>query len=227
MGKNPVLEVFAKNGYHRLFLSEKPYLMMSRPQVFYDYTNFSLSELPFLKDGWSVSREITSETKRQILKNRNTHNFFLIEKFDPGHIAVSAASSEGVEKERQKYLKKLEISNAWLREIVPFIETNDPESVIIIGADHSGFVGFNNTSQAFGHITDKDTLHSIFSARMAIRWHGDATLYDTDLKTSVNLFRILFAYLSADRKYLDHLQPDVSYNSYDERDVRKIYKAIQ
>ena len=38
------------------------------------------------------------------------------------------------------------------------------------------------------------------------------TRYDKDLKTNVNLFRVLFSVLSEDPKFLKHLEDNSSYN---------------
>ena len=99
---------------------------------------------------------------------------------------------------------------------------------MIIGADHGGFVGLTYTGDAFAKIKDPDILHSIFGAKAAIKWNSSQHAeYDAKLKTSVNLFRTLFSFLSADKSYLNELQPDASYNNYDHADFRKIYKAIE
>jgi hypothetical protein len=71
-------------------------------------------------------------------------------------------------------------------------------------------------------------LNSIFGAKLAIKWNGvHHSEYDSQLKSSVNLFRILFSYLSEDKLLLNNLQPDASYNSYDASDFSKVYKAIE
>lgn len=52
IGKNPVLEIFKSNQYKTFFITEKTYLLMNKPKIYYDYVNFSLEEIPFFKDGW-------------------------------------------------------------------------------------------------------------------------------------------------------------------------------
>ena len=228
MDENPVLDIFKGNGYKTFFITERPYFLVSRPNVKFDYCNFNNSEVPYFKDGWSAFKEITAETKRQILESKSTSNFFFIQKFNPGHIAVSKAASKGIEGERLEYIQKLEIANVWLKDLIGFITAQDPNAIVIIGADHGGFVGFTYTGDALAKITDIDLLHSIFGAKAAIKWNSAAhTDYDSELKTSVNLFRTLFSFLSGDKSYLTNFQPDASYNNYDHDDMRKIYKAIE
>ena len=228
VGRNPVLEIFKKNNYKTFFITERPYLLMNRPSVYYDYCNFKSEELPHFNDGWSNFKEITNEIENQILSNKKTNNFFFIEKFKPGHIGVYKNGNLGVETERIEYIKRLKLANDWLKQIVTFIEINDPNSIVIIGADHGGFVGFEYTLQAQNKITDHNLLNSVFGAKLAIKWNDpNHTEYDEKLKTSVNLFRIVFSYLSQDKLLLNHLQPNTSYNSYDASDATKVYKAIE
>ena len=228
VGRNPVLEIFKKNNYKTFFITERPYLLMNRPSVYYDYCNFKSDELPHFNDGWSNYKEITNEIKNQILSNKETNNFFFIEKFKPGHIGVYKNGNLGIERERIEYIKRLKLGNDWLKKIITFIEKNDPNSIVIIGADHGGFVGFEYSLQAQNKITDPKLLNSIFGAKLAIKWYGvEHSEYDAQLKTPVNLFRILFSYLSEDKLLLNNLQPNTSYNCYDSSDFSKVYKAIE
>lgn len=227
VGENPVLKIFKNNKYKTFFITERPYLLMNRPHVFYDYCNFKLQDVTHFKDGWENFREITGEIENKIINNKKTNNFFFIEKFNPSHIAGVKSPYSSIEKERIKYIESLKIANIWLKKIVTFIENNDPDAIIIIGADHGGFVGFESTSQSISRITDKKLLNSIFGAKLAIKWSDKQHIeYDGTLRTSVNLFRVLFSYLSEDKSLLDKLQPDVSYNNYNSSDKTKIYTAI-
>jgi len=228
MDDNPVLDIFRKNRYKTYFISERPYFMVSRPKIKFDYCNFEISEIPYLKDGWEVFKDVPGEVETQIKKNKDSRNFFFIQEFNPGHITIHAQTSKGIEGERLEYIERLKTANHWLKNIISMIESNDPDAIVIIGADHGGFVGFTCIEQGVAKITDKDLLNSVFGANLAIKWNGQRhEEYDRKLKTSVNLFRILFSCLSDDKKYLDYLQPDVSYNNYDLEDLRKIYKAIE
>ncbi len=206
VGENKVVEVFRNNGYKSFFIAEKPYMLMNRPDVSFDYTNFEKTKLPFLRDGWEVTSNITADLKQQIQQNKNTTNFFFIEKFTPGHIAVTKSSSKGVEQERKEYLERVGETNKWLKEMVGFITENDPGAIIIIGADHGGFVGYEYTLEVFEQPLE-ELRNSVFGSALSIKWNSPKhQQYDQNLKTSVNLFRILFAFLSEEPEYLKHLQ---------------------
>ncbi len=121
----------------------------------------------------------------------------------------------------------MQIANVWLKNAITIIEKNDPNAIIIIGADHGGFVGFDYALEAQKKVTNPLLIQSIFGAKLAIKWNNSQhSEYDSKLKTSVNLFRIVFSFLSEDKTLLQHLQPDASYNCYDSTDFTKVYKAI-
>jgi hypothetical protein len=228
VGENPVLDIFKNNHYKRTFITERPYLLMNRPKLAFDYCNIDLSKLPYFWDGMTEKHDISKELKADILANGRSGNFYFVEKFDPGHINVSKVTSQGKVKERERYLGGIEAANAWLKDIVPFIRKYDDAAIIIVGADHGGYVGFDYTQQANAPITDKKLFYSIFGARMAIKWNDPQhVVYDKGLKSAVNLFRTVFSFLGKDTDYLKNLQPDVSYNNYQKEGRMKVYSAIK
>ena len=50
--------------------------------------------------------------------------------------------------------------------------------------------------------------------------------FDTSFKSAVNIFRILFSYLSDDQKYLSNLQPDESFVILKDVKPQGVYKYI-
>lgn len=226
-GNNPVLKIFKNNNYKTFFLTESPYLLANSPRIAYDYCNFKAEDVPYF-NVFKTKKDVLIDLKSQILNNKDTNNFFFIEKFMPNHIAVYEQSSLGVEKERTEYIKRLKEANYWLKIIIAFIEKSDPSAIVIIGADHGGFVGFSNTLEASKKITDKALLKSIFGAKLAIKWNSSQhSQYDSELKSSVNLFRVLFSFLSNDKTLLKNLESNRSYNLYKPNDFSKIYTAIE
>ena len=67
------------------------------------------------------------------------------------------------------------------------------------------------TSNLFLRLGSKDLINSIFTSALAIKWSGVSPEFEAELKTPVNLFRILFSYLSDNKAYLKYLQDDKSY----------------
>ncbi|MGO4772963.1 hypothetical protein ACEN2I_14980 [Flavobacterium sp. W22_SRS_FK3] len=227
VGENPVLKIFKNNHYKTFFITEKPYLLINKPEVFYDYCNFKSDEISIFNDIWENFKNINEDLENQIVNNRSTNNFFFVEMFQPGHISVYEKGSLGIEKERIEYIEKLKKANDYLRKMISFIQKNDPKSIIIIGADHGGFVGFKYSLQAQDRIIDPKLIYSIFGAKLAIKWDDERHVeYDRNLKTPVNLFRVVFANLCKNKGLLKNLQPNTSYNCYDSSDFTKVYMAI-
>jgi len=147
MNKNPVVEILKNNGYKTHFLAEAPYLLANRPKVNFDYSNFKMSEIPFLGRGLVVEKNIIDDVK-PLLENQQGANFYFCEKFQPGHIKVYKEAAGTVEEERQTYLADLQQSNKWLEELISIIQQNDPNGLIVIIADHGGYVGWEYSLQS-------------------------------------------------------------------------------
>lgn len=214
MGKNAVLKVFKNNGYKTSFICERPYFLMNRPTIFYDYYNFKDKNFSRNRDGFNDSYEIENEIENRIKQNKQSNNFFFIQKFDPGHISGCEYEGISVEKERDLVIDKLQKANVWLKNVINIIVSNDPNAIIIIGADHAGYVGFTSLIQSCQKkLTNQKLLNSIFGAKLVIKWNDSSHVeYDKKLKTSVNLFRVLFSYLSEDKTLLTNMQSDISYH---------------
>lgn len=214
VGDNAVLSTLKSNQYKTSLLMEYPYLLMSRPKIGYDECNIDYSDVPWFGNGaFKKQYEIIPPLKKAIKSNTKTSNFYFIEKISPSHITRAENDAKDVEGDRESYLKRLETTNNWLKEITTVIIENDPNSLIVISADHGGFVGLDYYGEITEKQTDRDKIYSVFSSVLAIKWpEGNAPTYDTELTSSVNLFRILFTYLSENESYLNHLEKDQSFS---------------
>ncbi|WP_417874051.1 sulfatase-like hydrolase/transferase [Xanthomarina gelatinilytica] len=209
---NSVLRILKNNNYRTFFLTEQAYFLTNKPKLGYDFCNFSTKEIGFVTTGIGNPRDVIEPFKNYLETYKEGPNFFFIEIFNPGHITNTINDSKGVEGERDHYIESLRESNKKLTELTKTILANDPEALIIIMADHGGFVGMTNTGESYTKNADPDFVNSIFSTILAIHWpNGEAPEFDNKLKTSVNLFRILTSYLSENDLYLSNLQPDESY----------------
>ena len=226
VGKNPVVSILKKNDYKTFLILEKSYLLVNRPNIEYDYCNIDYNEVSYQSRGFEVDKQVTLDVEQAIKNNASSANFFFIEKISPGHVANSKAGSKGKEQERINYLEELKKSNEWLRDLVTKIKRLDKNSLIVIVADHGGFVGLDYTLQCKEKQTQRDLVHTIFTSALAIKWPEQAPEFDTQLKTNVNLFRVLFSYLSEDEKYLEHLQDDKSYSVIETGAPYGVYELI-
>ena len=227
-GKNPVIETLKNNQYETFLMLDHPYILSNHPTIRYDHCNISMDEVPWFGMGiFDLKKEVIQPLEETIKKQQGKRSFYFIEKILPGHISTFKEKTLGKEIERKNYLTQVEIANAWLREIISVITTNDPNGLIIIAADHGGYVGLNYTKELFQKQTDKKLIYSAFSAALAIKWpKNNASEYDSELKTSVNLFRTLFAYLGENKALLEHLQEDASFSMIKNGFFGDVYKYI-
>ncbi len=225
-GDNPVISIFKKNNYTTSLLLEKPYLVVNRPTLYYDHCNMDYKEIPILSRGFDFFKDVYSNLNQAIETNTSTANFYFIEKMSPTHITVRELNSKGRDKEREKYIEDIQLTNEWLSRTIDLIIEKDPNSLIVIVADHGGYVGLNSTSERQKILTDDYLVKSIFTSALAIKWPSEAPEFDNKLKSNVNLFRILFAYLSENEAYLEHLQEDISYLIIREDSPFGVYQAI-
>lgn len=209
---NSVLRILKNNGYRTFFLTEQPYFLTNKPKLGYDFCNFSTKEIDFVTTGIGNPKDVIEPFNTYLDTYKDGPNFFFVEIFNPGHITNSTDDSKGVAGEREHYMESLEEANKKLTKLTESILEKDPQALIVIMADHGGFVGMTHTGESYTKNTDRDFVNSIFSTILSIHWpNGEAPEFDDELKTSVNLFRILTTYLSEEKAYLKNLQENRSY----------------
>tara|TARA_R110002051_G_scaffold75877_1_gene138128 strand:+ start:95892 stop:97316 length:1425 start_codon:yes stop_codon:yes gene_type:complete len=212
VNSNPVLRTLKHNQYTTFLMLQVPYLLANRPRVDFDNCNISLDEVSFISRGFNIEKDLLADTKAAIKQNKKTTNFFFIESMLPSHIVTHYNSATSIENERSLYIERLKLANNWLKELILFIAKEDPNGLIILAADHGGYVGLDYMKQSQTKQTDPLIIQSMFASVLAIKWPDDSfTDFHKDLKSSVNLFRILFSYLADDKSYLNNLQEDKSY----------------
>lgn len=224
---NAVLRVLKNNNYKTHYLAEWAYLLVNRPEMGYDACNFSYDEIPLLSTGFDEIREVEPSLSKFIDLDHDQSKFFFIELFLPGHIATNRMESTGKEKEREWWISNLKTANEKLKTVLSTIQAKDPEALVVIMSDHGGYVGMDFMRELSIKTQERDKLYSGFSTILAVKWTDNkAPKFDKKLKTGVNLFRILFAYLGADERYLEHLQDDGSYHLVNEGAPKGIYQYL-
>ena len=224
---NAVLSIFKNNNYKTHFISELPYLILNRPKLGYDVSNFEVDDVSFIGTGLGETQDVIQPLKEYLNEDVDTSKFFFIELFNPGHIHGRKVDSEGIEGERKLWRESLVYANERIFKVISSIKEKDPNSLIVIMADHGGFVGMEYTNQIYNKTQDKDLVNSIFTSTLAIHWpNNNAPNYDTSFKSAVNVFRILFSYLGEDDSYLKNLQPDESFVILKDVEPPGVYKYI-
>ncbi|MEM5565404.1 hypothetical protein WNY78_09820 [Psychroserpens sp. AS72] len=227
VGENPVLDILKANNYKSHLFLQEPYFILGGIDLGYDYCNINANEVSYFSNGFDMDKNIKQEFESHIVNNKSSNNFYFIEKIKPWHISNNKRQSLGKDKEREAYLNRLVEVNTWLIDMVTIINKNDPNSLIVIIADHGGFVGYDYELESRTKSLDRDLVHSVFTSALAIKWpDNDNPNYDNRLKSSVNLFRILFSYLSNNDSYLQNLQEDKSYLIIEEGAPNGVYEVI-
>lgn len=226
--KNPVLDIFKNNGYKTHFLPEWPFFLTSFAEMGYDECNFTLEEdVSFVGKGYYVEKDILAPLQQFMSQEPEKPKYFFLQVFSPGHVEFYEKDSEGVQEERKQYLERLEATNKKLESLIDTIITNDPTAIIVMSADHGGYVGLDHMEQIHTKTTDRDKLYSGFSVQLAIRWPETiSNTYKDTLKTNVNLFRILFSHLANEPDYLEHLEEDASFVTIEKGASKGVYKCI-
>ncbi|WP_298902668.1 hypothetical protein [uncultured Psychroserpens sp.] len=224
---NPVLTILKNNNYKTHLLIQEPYFVLGKSNLGFDYSNIMNEDVSYFSNGFDMNKDIKSDLMTLINANGASNNFYFIEKIKPWHVASSKSYSKGKKEERYLYLERLKEVNTWLTDVVSSIHEGDANSLVIIVADHGGYVGFDYQTQSRAKTLDRDLLYSVFGSALAVKWpNGDIPKYDNKIKTSVNLFRVLFSYLSDNEAYLDHLQDDKSYLIIEEKTPFGVYEVI-
>ena len=227
ISENPVLSIFKNNNYKTYFVTELPYLILNKPNIGYDESNFTLDDVSYIGTGLGEPHDIISPLFKYLNEEIDQPKFFFIEIFNPGHIHGRKVDSEGIEGERKLWGESLQRANAMLYKTIDAIKEKDSNALIIIMADHGGFVGMEYTGQIYNKTQDRDLVYSIFTSTLAIHWPDNkAPKFDTNFKSAVNMFRILFSYLGEDESYLQNLQPDESFVILKDEKPKGVYKYI-
>ena len=227
ISKNAVLDIFKNNDYKTHYIAEISYLLTNFPKMGYDACNLDYNDISFITDGSMREEDISKPVEKYLKEDPERSKFFFIHIYKPGHTSSKDNETLGAEKEFELYLSNLKIANERLINLVNLIQKNDPEGLIMIMSDHGGYASFDNMLDIRNRTSDRDKLYSAFSTQLSIKWpNNEAPEFDDRFKTGVNVFRILFSYLSEETKYLDHLQNDGSYTIIDRDAPKGIYKVI-
>lgn len=226
VGSNSMLEALKKNNYKTHFITDNSFFLTNRKLRGYDFSSVPQSEV-LLHDTGGIPGIRTVRVLIDVLDEASpSHNFYFIEKTWPGHIKYSESESEGPEREREKYLQRLKSAENWLTQLVKNIQRLDKNPLIVIVADHGGFVGLNSVTETRRRKLNSEELVSVFSSQLSIHWPEEEIPNDLEFTSNVNVFRNIIAYLSEDKTLLNHMEPDESYLPLYEGSKAKYYRCI-
>lgn len=224
--KNWALDIFKQNNYASHFITELPYLLLNRPPLGYDSCNISYDEVSYIGTGLGDPVETYEPLEEYIKIKTDQPKFFFIELFNPGHIHGNASNSKGKILEKELWFESVAIANTKLVSHIDLIKELDPAALIVVMADHGGFVGFDYTGQVFTKTQDRDLLHSVFSINLAVHWPEDDVYEGESARSAINVFKMLFSYLSTDQKIMETAADNSSYLVIKEGVTPGVYKVL-
>ena len=226
VGDNNALRILNNNNYRTHLFTNNTFFLLNRKLKAYDFCNIPQSMIPFYKLGRLNNIDIISDLEATLKTQSDAPNFYFIENTVPGHVRNTKRASRGVEKEREKYLESVERANDWLTSLISLIDEHDKNPLIVIMADHGGSVGLAYSSEIKERKLNASEISSVFSALMSIRWPNNEDPQNLNFKSSVNLFRNLFYYLSEDPILLKSYQTDKSFIYIIENNFVEVYECL-
>ena len=223
---NNVLKILKHNAYKTHLFTDNSFFLLNRTPLLYDFTNISNSDMVYHDTGSVKGVDITQDFKSVLDTLSGSRNFFFIEKTIPSHIMYRQSLSKGIEGERINYIKRLEHTNDWLKELVKKINKFDDNALIIIVADHGGYVGFEYTLESVERKINNAEALSTFSSLLSIKWPMNITNTNIKFSTNVNLFKKVFYKLSNNKPLLESLSENSSFLPLKDNGKADYYRYI-
>ena len=225
VGQNNVLSILKGNGYSSHLITDNSFFLTNRKLEAFDDCNIPQERVLLYDTGGIYGIDIVTDFQK-IIEKQTGNNFYFIEKTLPSHIMYTNAASEGIELEREHYLERLQEANVWISELVKIIEAHDENPLIILAADHGGFVGLKSVKEVETKKLNTAEAKSVFESMLSIKWpYGDVP-NNLDLKSTVNLFRNVFSYLSEEPELLKKQEINTSYLPLYEGLSAKYYQVL-
>ncbi|MEL6812660.1 MAG: hypothetical protein AAFP76_15125, partial [Bacteroidota bacterium] len=209
VGDNVTLRILDNNGYNTHLFTDNLFFLLNRKREGFDFCNVPNRKISYHKLMRLKDVDIVSDFEAS-LKNSDSSvpHFYFIEKTVPGHIRNNKWNTRGKEIEREKYLERMGFSDDWLEDLIELINQYDSNPLIVINADHGGYVGLDYLSELDERKLNAMETSSIFTVLMSVKWPNNDIPEGLTMKTNVNLFRNIFYYLSEDKTLLESYQED-------------------
>lgn len=227
LSSNPVLNAFKNNGYETYFISSSQYFILNKPKLGYNHCSIDYKKIAYLHNSIGEIEPVVAPFLEYLDDGIKKPKFFFVQFLAPWHVSSHENSSEGVDGERIKYLERIEEANTMLTTMISEILKQDPNALIVMMSDHGGYVGLTFTRECYNKVEDPVLVNSILKSNLTIHWpDNEIPTYDENMKSSVNVFRVLFSYLSENETYLNYLQPNESFIIHKKGEHHGVYKYL-
>jgi hypothetical protein len=228
---NDAVTILTNNDYKSVFIHETDYLFNEQCYIERCMPSLAVYEtlwrnlqnhlffnwLPRSRARYDVVAAMTNQI-RNTPENSRT---FIYGHFMGAHSGLKSfyVSERSRQAFRKSYPDSIAAINRMLLSQINEISNHDPSAIIIIVGDHGTWAGAHRTESGF---TKDETLDK-FHVFLAIRWgKGYRGQFDGQIKSGVNLFRYVFAYLGESESILKTRVNDESYLNRD-----RVYKVVQ
>ncbi|WP_432410153.1 hypothetical protein [Rasiella sp. SM2506] len=226
-GYNNALNILKNNGYTSHFITDNSYFLINGKQTAFDHYNIERKQIKIYDTGPVRGADIIPDFEVTMSNLPQGANFVFIEKTLPSHVNHQKKYTVGIAGERAGYLNRVAQANEWLTSLIEIINTYDDNPMIILVADHGGYVGLQYVQEVETRKINAEETISSFNSMLSIKWPKGYTPKHTNIKTSVNMFRTIFAELANDDAILEAKEPNVSYIPlYDSFLGAHFYKCI-
>ncbi len=212
-GDNAVIQTLKTNGYYNFFIGEAEYFMQNRAVQKYDHYHIPFDTIPYFSNDERIENDVAADFKKAFEKGQQIDQpkFYFVERVLPHHVHFLRVDDR-ITADREEYIENVQSSNIWIKETVQMIEEKDANALIVVLADHGGWAGNDGFGEMYS-TQEPSKIESIYSALAAIKWNGvEATPYDKELHSNVNVFRVLLSALSENKNLLQDMEDDSSYN---------------
>ncbi len=211
VGDNAVLQTLKHNNYKTHLLTDNSFFLVNRKLKGYDYCNVPQHKVLLYDTGGVKGIDIVSDLEKSLQTQGDEPQFYFIEKTTPSHIMYTTERSLGVEGERTDYLRRLKKAHGWLTSLIQLIEKHDPKAMVVIVADHGGYVGLTSVKEVEKKKLNELETVSVFTSLLSIKWPENNEPTGIEFDTSVNLFRTLFSHLGEAPELLKNKEENGSY----------------
>lgn len=228
--KNPVVRLFKANGFQVHYVHENDqmfakgcFIDLCSPNYFLgDFIDIlvprKLQAIPFIAKAIGKSGEASMERVLNHIDKISAlpmNYFTYIHLKNPSHSPTSKQTRESLASFRKVFAKKIEVANKQITKVVDRILTRDPSALIILNADHGAWgLGAYKYAQMeiFEGVPAELIALDHLGVLLAIRWpENNVPEYELGIRTNINLFRYIFAYLTENQDILNTKVPDDSF----------------
>ena len=160
-GDNPVISTLARNGYKTHFIVEDEYFQQNRAKENgYDYHNIPFDTIPYFSDDDIIEKDVIQDFKKALALQTDVPSFYFIERVLPHH--VHFINENRIAADKAWYAERIKQSDVFIKETVGLIKDKDPEAIIVVLADHGGWVGIDGFEEMYT-TDDPNKIASIYS----------------------------------------------------------------